>query len=92
MSGFAKITHERYLFHYTLMITKPVVYSSMNEVHRTGQTVRDLTEWSVIAPNEDYAHFAMMDNFGSKYRNVDPKVVHCTVTPVSGEITAVRFK
>ena len=90
--GFQNIMFERFLFHYTLRINMNVVYSKHNEVHRTGEVVRKETEWSVLAPTPEHAHFAMMEKFAGRFSDVEPDVIHCQVTPVCAEIFKTKFK
>ena len=89
---FGNRTFDRGLYVYTAKITKQVVRSEFNEVHRTGETVREFVKWSVIAPSQEWADFAFDDRFRGEFTNVDPTDVTCEMIPVCAEINGLRHK
>jgi hypothetical protein len=88
VARFGNVLYERRLYHFKFTISKAVVYSEANEVHRTGEFVRDPHEWTVIAPNRAYADLAFED----QWRRQDPLEVEVTSMPVCAEINKMRFK
>ena len=83
---FGNIGWTRRLYHFRFTIAKAITYSQHNEVHRTGEYVREPQEWTVVAPNRAYADLAFED----KWRKQDPLAVDVTSMPVCGEINKAR--
>jgi len=79
---FGNFTTKRRLYHFKFTLKMAVSYSEHNEVHRTGDYVRGVHEWNVLAPNRAYADLAFEDRF----RRQDPKDVEVTSTIVCSEI------